>query len=82
MTTKQIEEMNQSSFAYALPIKDYDQNALALEAYEAGYKAAMEKAKVLEEALEWYAQEGEGLYTQSRLYLRAKSALKQYRGEQ
>ena len=41
----------------------------------------MEKAKVLEDALGWYAQIGDGAYSQAHLYLRAKVALKQYRGE-
>ena len=50
-------------------------------AYEAGYKAAMEKAKVLEDALDWYAQTGDGAYSQAHLYLRAKAALKKYRGD-
>ena len=39
------------------------------------------KAKVLEDALDWYAQTGDGAYSQAHLYLRAKAALKQYRGD-
>ena len=50
-------------------------------AYEEGYKAAMEKSKVLEDALDWYAQTGEGAYSQAHLYLRAKAAISKYRGE-
>ena len=51
------------------------------DAFKAGYKAAMEKAKVLEDALDWYAQTGDGAYSQAHLYLRAKAALQKYRGE-
>ena len=41
----------------------------------------MEKAKVLEDALGWYAQAGDGAYSQAHLYLRAKAAISKYRGE-
>ena len=54
----------------------------AVKSYmQEAYKAAMEKAKVLEDALDWYAQTGDGAYSQAHLYLRAKAALSKYRGE-
>lgn len=85
MTLKQIEEMNRLAGEY----KKLPENNKAVvnlpeelkKSYEAGYKAAMEKAKVLEDALDWYAQTGDGAYSQAHLYLRAKAALKEYRGE-
>lgn len=86
MTPQQIEEMNDLAYSYEYKehrncygccqtASDYE------DAFKAGYKAAMEKAKVLEDALDWYAQIGDGAYSQAHLYLRAKAALKEYRGE-
>lgn len=84
MTPQQIEEMNQLATDHAFSGNYSNNNNEAGDAYksfEAGYKAAMEKAKVLEDALDWYAQTGEGAYSQAHLYLRAKEALSKYRGD-
>ena len=86
VTPQQIEEMNDLAYSYEYKehrncygccqvASDYE------DAFKAGYKAAIEKAKVLEDALDWYAQTGDGAYSQAHLYLRAKAALKKYRGE-
>ena len=80
MTPQQIEEMNQSA-AEHYKKTNWVPTEWAVLNYQAGYKAAMEKAKVLEDALDWYAQTGDGVYSQAHLYLRAKAALSKYRGE-
>ena len=84
MTPQQIEEMNKfinSQDNESGSFLSRDLIKIRKKSYEAGYKAAMEKSKVLEDALDWYAQTGDGAYSQAHLYLRAKAALSKYRGE-
>ena len=73
VTPKQIEEMNQyinSQDNESGSFLSRDLIKIRKKSYEAGYKAAMGKAKVLEDALDWYAQTGDGAYSQAHLYLR------------
>ena len=96
MTPKQIEEMNKLAYSYEYKehrncygccqvASDYE------DAFKAGYKAAMEKAKVLEDALEFVLDNYLDIVLDVRINgqlerkttgrIEAKKALKQYRGE-